>query len=205
MKLKGIAATTGIGTIYRLIFAALVLAPLPQTSSQSEVDSLDILEEFPISDIEYDIFPAKTPEWMRGRLLPTLAPVHCSHITWLSWPTYSQNYEGERHSNYFCDGNFRAFASCIKQAEDDHYTAIKNAMIDKYNCLEKAKNTTFACLAACALSGPLMIKCTGICTATGIGLIANCKSDYNAAIEKINNNADAAMEKCIEKYKTDIL
>ena len=96
---------------------------------------------------------------------------------------------------------------CVTDAEKNRKTAILNALIDNVNCLEKARNTTLACLAACAFSGPLILKlkCTGVCTATGLGLIANCNSDYDAAIAKINNTADAAMEKCIRKYKTPLL
>ena len=138
-------------------------------------------------------------------LLPTLKPVHCSHVAWLSWPTYSQNYEGERHSNYFCDGNFRAFASCITQAENDRYTAIKNAIITELNCLKKARNTNLACLLACPATGKLAPACLLVCGLNLLASLENCESDKDAAIAIANNNADAAMEKCIEKYKTDIL
>ena len=127
----------------------------------------------------------------------------CSRIVWLSWPTYSR--EGVAHWDYFCVGNYRKLMDCVTNTEKKRKTAIVNALIDNVNCLEKARNTTLACLAACAFSGPLILKCTGVCSATGLGLIANCNSDYDAAIAKINNNADAAMEKCIRKYKTPLL
>ena len=94
---------------------------------------------------------------------------------------------------------------CVTDAEKNRQTAIVNALIDNVNCLEKARNITLACLSACAFSGPLILKCTGVYSATGLGLIANCNSDYDASIAEINNNADAAMEKCIEKYNAPLL
>lgn len=144
---------------------------------------------------------------MHGMLTPSLSAVDCSRIVWLSWPTYSQSYEGRRHYNYFCVGNYRKLMNCVTDAEKNRQTAIVNVLIDNVNCLEKARNTTLACLSACAFSGPLILNKVHWCMLSyrGLGLIANCNSGYDAAIAKINNNADAAMEKCIDKYKTPLL
>ena len=94
---------------------------------------------------------------------------------------------------------------CLTDAEKNRHTAIVNALIAELNCLKKAKNIASACLLDCPLTGKLAPACVVACGLNLAAQLANCKSDKDAAIATINNNADAAMEKCINKYKTPLL
>lgn len=203
LKIKETARVLGVGTLYGAIFAALFVAPLPQINSQS--DDIDIPGDFAFTDIQYDVFPSANPQWMHSMLTPSLSAVDCSRIVWLSWPTYSQSYEGAAHWDYFCVGNYRKLMDCVTDAEKNRNTAIVNALIDNAKCLEKARNVAAGCLLACPLTGKYAPACVAVCGLNLAAQLANCKSDKDAAIAKINNNADAAIEKCIDKYKTHLL
>ena len=57
-KIKETAPTLGVGMIYSMLFAALFIAPLPQTNSQSDALEIDIPGDFAFTDIQYDVFPS---------------------------------------------------------------------------------------------------------------------------------------------------
>ena len=137
-------------------------------------------------------------------LTPSLLAVDCSRIVWLSWPTYSR--EGAVHWDYFCVGNYRKLMDCVTDAEKNRTTAIKNALIAELNCLKKARNIGVACLLACPATGKLAPACIVVCGLNLAASLANCTSDKGRRHCNIaNNNADAAIEKCIKRYKTPLL
>ena len=190
-------------TTLGIVGVIVSVAVLAINSFAQDSEMPDIPGDFHFTDIQYDVFPSNNPQWMHSMLVPALSAVDCSRIVWLSWPMYSR--EGAVHWDYFCVGNYSKLMDCVTDAEKNRHTAIVNALITELSCLKKARNIGIACLLACPATGKLAPACVAVCGLNLAASLANCTSDKDAAIAIANNNADAAMEKCIEKYKTPLL
>ena len=199
MKLKGIAATTGIGTLYGLLFASLLLAPLPRMESQpyggtgttssstdcSPPPSLsfpwldDHMDASTKEDLFCDIWNGEAVTIGIGIEFPTDSEFGVGYYVFevASWDDLVN--AGSKLNDLK-----NAFARFEEKAK--RKKAIRDAC--DYTCLVGYEAAALACLKLTAL--PAIATCEGLAAAALVTCMYNCKVHWEDAIGDIRDDLE---------------